>query len=48
MSLSIAQWLARFFPGASEAGLNVLGAFLGAGAVLIVGVLRAQRKKSER
>ena len=27
-----------------EAGLNVLGAFLGAGAVLIVGALKARRK----
>ena len=113
LSLSIARWLARFFPGASEAGLhmwlrklahigvyfvegallfpalrrtlrsagkgfaatlvlcaliaaadeahkalipgrhcswdeaglNVLGAFLGAGAVLIAGALRARRKK---
>ena len=31
-----------------EAGLNVLGAFLGAGAVLIAGALRARRKKAER
>ena len=31
-----------------EAGLNVFGVFLGAGAVLIVGVLRARRKKAER
>ena len=116
LSLSIARWLARFFPGASEAGLhmwlrklahigvyfvegallfpalrrtlrsagkgfaatlvlcaliaaadeahkalipgrhcswdeaglNVLGAFLGAGAVLTVGALKARRKKAER
>ena len=116
LSLSIARWLARFFPGASEAGLhiwlrklahigvyfvegallfpalrctlrsagkgfaatlvlcaliaaadeahkalipgrhcswdeaglNVLDAFLGAGAVLIAGALRARRKKAER
>ena len=29
-----------------EAGLNILGAFLGAGAVLIVGALRARRRKN--
>lgn len=116
LSLSIARWLARFFPGASEAGLhmwlrklahigvyfvegallfpalrrtlrsagkgftatlvlcaliaaadeahkalipgrhcswdeaglNVLGSFLGAGAVLIAGALRSRRKTAER
>ena len=55
LSLSIARWLARFFPGASEAGLHMwlrklahIGAFLGAGAVLIAGALRARRKKAER
>lgn len=31
-----------------EAALNVLGAFLGAGAVLIVGALKARRKTAER
>lgn len=29
-----------------EAGLNLLGAFLGAGAVLIVGILKARRKNA--
>ena len=31
-----------------EAGLNVLGAFLGAGTALIVGALKARREKAER